>query len=168
MNESWKPIEGHPNYRISNLGRIKSFARRSPINGLILKLGKQPAGYLCISMGSSRNRKTQNVHRLVAKAFIENPHGKPQVDHINGIKTDNRAINLRWVTFSENQGAFNWVKPGKETPRCVSLQKKYGTYRVAINLNRKPLPSKCFSTPQEAVSYRNELLTKHGITYASW
>ena len=62
-----------------------------------------PKGYLQISL----NGKNYLVHRLVAQTFIPNPENKPQVDHINGIKTDCRVENLRWATAHENNSNPN-------------------------------------------------------------
>lgn len=55
-------------------------------------------GYLLCSI----NGKNKLVHRIVAEALIPNPENKPEVDHINAIRDDNRVTNLRWVTRSEN------------------------------------------------------------------
>jgi hypothetical protein len=62
------------------------------------KLYQDHAGYLRIKI----DKKLNYVHRLVAKKFIPNPDSKPFVNHINGIRNDNRVENLEWVTHSEN------------------------------------------------------------------
>ena len=109
--ETWKKVKGFEfMYEVSSLGRVKSLARqdywrhhgRTGIRNkkeLILKQTlKKVTGYLQVGI----NLKATSVHRLVAEAFIPNPKNKPQVNHKNGIKTDNNISNLEWVTVSEN------------------------------------------------------------------
>lgn len=101
--EIWKNIEGYENYRVSNLGRVKSLNYRRTGRKEILKCYKDRNGYLIISLSQGKGKNNWFlVHRLVAQAFIPNPDNKPQVDHINTDRTDNRVENLRWCTREEN------------------------------------------------------------------
>lgn len=98
--EIWKDISGYGgDYQVSNLGRVKSLRYKTPrILGFIL----DTRGYCRVRLFSDSGRRAWFVHQLVARAFIPNPFNKPQVNHINGIKTDNCAENLEWCTAAEN------------------------------------------------------------------
>jgi len=96
--EEWKDIKGYERlYQVSNTGRIKSLAK-----GKIRKLQKNRYGYLMVGLYKNGISKYMTVHRIVANAFIPNSQNKPEVNHKNGIKTDNRVENLEWVTSQEN------------------------------------------------------------------
>ena len=103
MQEIWKDIKGFEGkYQISNLGRVKSLQRNGrPERILRLNLIKGYA-YTTLSNGSRGNKKKLKVHRLVAEAFIPNPHNKSEVNHIDGDKRNCKVENLEWVTHQEN------------------------------------------------------------------
>lgn len=110
--EIWKPVVGYEDcYMVSSFGRVKSAKRKikHPLSGeinikeRILKQHVLSSGYLAPSpLSKNGETKTIYTHKLVAEAFIPNPENKPCIDHINTIRTDNRAENLRWVTYKEN------------------------------------------------------------------
>lgn len=123
--EEWKKIEGLEFYEVSNLGRIKRLFRESEeyitVKGLkatriyfyeekLLNPTKNKEGYLRVNLTAVNGDKVNYfVHRLVGLAFCVNddPETKTQINHKNEIRNDNRAINLEWVTPSENANYKN-------------------------------------------------------------
>jgi hypothetical protein len=103
IHEEWRTISVRPNYEVSNLGRIRN---RQTLQ--VLRFSKLPKGYSLVSLRGEGRSKSFKVARLVATAFHANPEKLPQVNHINGIKDDDRAENLAWVSPSDNiQHAWN-------------------------------------------------------------
>ena len=101
MKEIWKPVFNGV-YRVSNLGRIRRItAHQSLVGDGIMKTWVTKCGYVQIEICVAGKRKKHLVHRLVAAAFVA-VNGGGYVDHKNGVKTDNRADNLEWVTCREN------------------------------------------------------------------
>lgn len=105
MKEIWKDIQGYEGYyQVSNLGRVKSFPRRGThINKIhILKPSKNRKGYYQVVLSKNSEYQSKKIHRLVAKAFLENPNNYQQVNHIDGNKENNRVDNLEWCTNEYN------------------------------------------------------------------
>lgn len=124
----WKYIPGYEGYyEVSNKGLVRSverivkgrFGGVAVRRGVLLRPGKSKTGYMRCLLVKDNVRKNIGVHRLVALAFIPNPDNKKTVNHINGIKTDNRVENLEWCTVAENNRharrlGLNIAKSGKE------------------------------------------------------
>ncbi|KIL06935.1 hypothetical protein SR42_15335 [Clostridium botulinum] len=105
MNEIWKDIKGYEGrYKISNLGNVYSL-----ISNIILKVNILNTGYCQVKLSNCINKKCYLVHVLVAKHFIDNPNNYPIVNHKDEIKTNNKASNLEWCTYSYNTNYGNCI-----------------------------------------------------------
>ena len=114
--EIWKDIVGYEGvYRVSNMGRVESLERiihrtdkrgyeyTYKRKGRILKNVLRSNGYYNVSLlNNSGKAKQIAVHRLVGLTFLENTLNKPQLNHIDGVKTNNSLDNLEWVDAREN------------------------------------------------------------------
>lgn len=113
--EIWKAVKGFEGlYEVSNLGRVKSLERitqssskngnvyERKTHGRTLKQYVDRYGYMKVILTKEGKPYYFTVHRLVAIAFVENPHSKKCVDHIDCNRTNNHSDNLRWVTVDEN------------------------------------------------------------------
>ena len=133
MIEVWKDIEGYEgHYQVSNIGRIKSVRRTVQtkqgdrnISERILKKIKIQTGYNQVMFSVGGVKKACKVSRLVASAFIDNPENKPQVNHINENKTDDRCLNLEWVTAKENINHGTAISRMIQTQRNTRCKKVY-------------------------------------------
>ena len=132
MSEVWRDVAGYEGrYQVSSMGRVKSLERKDRLGRIvkerILKPGVVGSGYLMISLCTGGKQKMFLVHRLVCEAFHENPDNKPQVNHINEDKADNRACNLEWCTCKQNlnHGSRN-ERAAKARSKPVGQYTRYG------------------------------------------
>ena len=127
MKEIWKPVVGYEKYyEVSSEGQIRSLPRRVHAGRGVYyeKPGRirrpvfnKANGYYMLFLNGESEKKCVYVHRVVAQAFCDNPQKHEMVNHINEIKTDNRAENLEWCS-KEYNNAFN----GKDQRPCKPIE----------------------------------------------
>lgn len=143
--ENWIDVKGYEGiYQVSDKGRIKRLVGFRCKEERVLKLGKNKGGYHIVFLSKNNKRKHYLVHRLVAMSFIENPENKPQVNHIDGCKTNNCLSNLEWNTSSEN------MQHSYDTGLQASLK---GSNNGNSKLTEKDIPE-IFKLREEGLSQR--------------
>ena len=103
---TWRSIKGYEGiYEISDTGLVRNLrvdSKNRTYPGKILTPGKTVSGYPFVFLSVNGKSKNNMIHRLVATAFIPNPHNLPEVNHIDGNKENNNVSNLEWCTRKEN------------------------------------------------------------------
>lgn len=126
--EQWRPIPGYPNYRVSNQGRVMRVEGKDSLGRPKARriLSECPGGgregkYMRVQLSRKGQRRTFNVHILVAMAWLDGEN-LGSVDHIDEDASNNRACNLRWMGLSENSARGSrkrWADPGDEWPELA-------------------------------------------------
>lgn len=168
INEEWKTVEDFPNYKVSNLGRIKNKHK-------ILKTYVINSGYLCIKLHNENGRKSFLVHRLVAQLFINNESNHSEVNHIDGNKDNNCASNLEWVTSSTNKKhalntglkVYNKPTTGLKHKSSASKYHNVGKSRnkwiATVRYKGKNWYQKRFDNEEDAARHVNWILDTLGL-----
>lgn len=149
--EIWKRIRKFNNqYEVSNKGRIRSVeaviirsnGRKYTRKSKVLKPDINHSGYAIGAVCVDKKLISYKVHRLVAEAFISNPDNKPTVNHINGIKHDNRVENLEWATRKEqaiharDTGLTTIIK-GEDIGNSVATEEQVREIREFVYMMRQ-------------------------------
>ena len=145
MEEIWKDVVGFEEaYQVSDFGRVRSKDRvvvtkrykNRHERGKVLKLRKDKDGYYTFNAKWCGLNRLLKVHREVAKCFIANPQNYPCIDHINGVRDDNRVENLRWCTVKMNSN-FELAKKNKSEAVKQSYSNKPELRMIRANTFRK-------------------------------
>lgn len=161
MNEIWKDIYGFEGYyQVSNIGRIKSLERKvsaknnstKVVKERILKPALDRRGYLFVVLHKNSVPKTIKIHILVFDAFSKQKRNgrKLQVDHKNGIKTNNWFTNLQLLTNRENISKSWLNRKDSGLPTGVYKQTHQNKYFSSINYNGSIKYLGNYSTPSLA------------------
>ncbi len=121
-----KVIPGYPDYAVTEDGRVFSIKRNKWCKNTLMTVGY----YATTLRDANNNKKTMLLHRIVAMTFIHNTENKPCVNHLNGIKTDNRVRNLEWSTYAENnkhahKTGLNYISQSNKIEASRTAKEKF-------------------------------------------
>ena len=135
MNENWQIISLYPKYQASNLGKIRNTKTLQ-----VLKPYLTNRGYHTVGFWVDGKKKRLSVHRLVAMTFLPNPEELPEVNHINGCKTDNNLCNLEWTTGSAN--VAHAYQSGLREKKLTTTEKKLILQLLQQSLSHRAIGKK--------------------------
>jgi hypothetical protein len=158
-------IEGFPGYFITNFGRVFSAPNRMHLSSWI-ELSKSFKEYFHSTLHKEGKKFPTDIHILVAEAFIPNPMNLPTVNHRDGDKSNNRADNLEWATYSDQRQ--HALSSGlRQLGEDWGIQKRgEGDKRFSLTMTFPREKKKYiggFSTKEEARSVRDSMCLEHGL-----
>ena len=153
MSREWRPVKGYEGfYEVANDGTVRSLPRDTEraggaivhYEGRVLTHTFDTRGYHGVTLCKEHKQRRVRVHRLVAEAFVDNPDGKPHVNHLDENKDNNHASNLEWCTPAENDA---W---GTRNERCKKNRDKQKHRESIVNsekhrARRKPIIQKAMN-----------------------
>ena len=152
--EQWKQVFNFPDYEVSNLGRVKSNKRKTPI---ILKPSYYSNGYTFVLLYNKDKKKSYLIHRLVLENFSPREDmEKLQVNHINCIRDDNRLENLEWATKKENDMHRDNLL---HTPKAQTIKVVFLDNREDMYFNSKEECAQYFGVTRKAIDHYLEAET---------
>lgn len=178
-DEIWKDIKGYEGYyQVSNIGNVKSVervivrqnGRSQPVKERVLKSATDIDGYKFVVLQKEGKKLGQKVHRLVGQTFLPNENKLPQINHIDGVRSNNDVLNLEWVSPKQNQHHRHYTRKfgtKPNVPRGVFLSFNKTRWIAAIRVDGKSVYLGTFDLKEEAyATYFNKFMELYN--YEPW
>jgi len=149
--EEYKIINNYPNYEVSNFGNVRNITTGKQKTPRISR-----SGYYDVSLYKNNKEKHGFIHKLVADAFLKNLNEKPCVDHIDGNRLNNTLVNLRFVTYSENNMNKLIYSNNKSGTTGVYWRSTRNTWVARIEIDKKMKYLGCFTNKENAIKARKD------------
>ena len=149
MEEIYKVIEGFENYSVSNLGNVKNNTTNK-----ILKPYPDSGGYYQVGLSKTNKKTCFLLHRLVGLQFLDSTDEKLEVDHIDNDRSNNKLINLRWATRSQNNYNRAIQKNNTSGTKGISFNKNKNKWEAYIRIDGIKITLGKFTDKQDAINAR--------------
>jgi hypothetical protein len=161
----WKVVDIAPDYVVSTDGRVFSLKHQKE-----LKISINNCGYGFVRLNEKKGQPYKNytVHRLVARAFIPNPHNLPEVEHLDCDKTNANILNLKWSTHKDNCNNPKSIETFRKNPRCKEVLVTlvgYPEYKLRFRSVREACRKLKLTSPPSAARAARGLLKEYGDYY---